>query len=84
MSAGLPALQLAADLFGARERALGVYQSLGRIMLSLIMVTVALLVVGTAWIWLPLVSVLADRLADETWRERRAGASADVLTRHPT
>lgn len=57
---------------------------MGRIMLSLIIVTVALLVVGTAWIWLPLVSVLADRLADGTWRGRRAVASAEVPTRHPT
>ncbi|MGZ4618082.1 MAG: hypothetical protein ACXV3F_05035 [Frankiaceae bacterium] len=53
-------------------------------MLSLIVVIVALLAVGTAWIWLPLLSMFADRLADETWREKRAVAAAEPLQQHPT
>jgi hypothetical protein len=53
-------------------------------MLSLMVLTLALLAVGTAWIWLPLLSMLADRLADETWRADRPVASAEVLRRRPT
>ena len=53
-------------------------------MLSLIVVTVALLAVGTAWIWLPLLSMLADRLADETWRDKQPVGSAETLRRRTT
>jgi len=53
-------------------------------MLSLMVLTLALLAVGTAWIWLPLLSMLADRLADETKRGTQPVASADILRRRPT
>ena len=52
-------------------------------MLSLIVVIVALLAVGTASIWLPLLSMLADRLADGTWRDKQTvGARGNAAPAH--